>query len=96
MLIRVVARDHVKPECREEALKLVKELVEETRKEEGNIAYAFHQDINDPDFFAMIEEWESPQALQAHGNSEHFTRIIPQLGALMAEPTRIEVYTPVE
>lgn len=92
MSIRVVARDHVKPECTEEALKLIKEMVEITRTEKGNIAYTFNQDLKDPEFFAMIEEWECEECLQTHMESEHFKRIIPQLGAMMAEPSRLEVY----
>lgn len=92
MAIRVVARDHIKPECIEEALKLVREMVECTHKEEGNISYDYYQDVNSPEFFAMIECWESEEVLQKHMQSEHFCRLIPQLGAMAAEPTRIEVY----
>ena len=39
MAIRIVARDHMKPECKEEAFKLLEELIAATRKEPGNIAY---------------------------------------------------------
>ena len=92
MAIKVVARDRLKPECREEAFKLLKELIEATRKEAGNISYQYCQDIQDPDAYAMIECWESEEALQAHMKSDHFTRIIPQLGAMTAEPSRLEVY----
>ena len=92
MSIRVVARDHLKPECKEEALKLVEELIAATRKEEGNISYNYCQDAKDPDYFAMIECWETEEALQAHLKSEHFTRIIPKLGEMLQEPGRLEVY----
>ena len=92
MAVRVVARDHLKPECKEEAFKLLKELIEATRKEEGNISYQYCQDVNDPYYFAMIECWETEEALQAHLKSEHFTRIIPKLGGMYAEPGRLEVY----
>lgn len=92
MAIRVVARDHIRPECIEEAIKLVKELVECTHKEEGNISYEYYQDINAPEFFAMIECWESGEVLEKHMKSEHFCRIIPQLEKMTAEPSRIEIY----
>lgn len=92
MSIRVVARDHMKPECKEEAYKLLKELIEATQKEPGNISYQYCQDIQNPEYYAMIECWETEEALQAHLHSEHFTRIIPRLGEMMAEPSRLEIY----
>ena len=92
MSIRVVARDHFKPECLEEALKLLKEMVELTRKEEGCISYQLSQDVNSPEYYAMQECWASEEALKKHMQSEHFTRLIPQLGGLTSEPGRLEVY----
>jgi len=95
MAIRIVARDHFKAECVEDALPLLRELVAATRTEKGNISYTYCQDVNTPDVFAMLESWETEEAMKAHLASEHFTRIIPQLSAMMAEPTRLEVYTEV-
>lgn len=92
MSIRVVARDHMKPECKEEAMVLLKEMVELTRKEEGCISYQYCQDKNDPDCFAMLECWESEEALKKHMGSEHFCRIIPEVQKMTAEPSRLEVY----
>ncbi len=92
MSIRIIARDHMKPECKEEAFKLLEELIACTRQEKGNIAYDYCQDVKDPEYFAMIEIWADEEAMQAHLNSEHFTRIIPKLGQCMVEPGRMEVY----
>jgi len=92
MSIRVVARDHIRPECKEKAFELLKELIAITRTEPGNISYQYFQDCNDPEYYAMIELWENQEALKAHLESDHFKRIIPQLGEMMAGPTRLEVY----
>ena len=92
MAIHIVARDHFKTECVEDALKLVQELVAATRREPGNLAYTYCRDANAPDTFAMLEVWDSQEAMTAHLQSEHFTRILPQLTEKMAEPTRLEVY----
>ena len=92
MAIRIVARDHMKPEYKEEAFKLLEELIAATRKEPGNIAYQYCQDLKDPDYFAMMEIWKDDEAMKAHLSSEHFTRILPQLAKCMAEPSRMEVY----
>ena len=43
----------------------------------------------------MIECWESDEASKKHTESEHFTRIFPQLKEMFAEPSRVEIYTEV-
>ena len=40
----------------------------------------------------MIETWESEEALQAHMASPHFTRLVPQIGALAIKETEMNVY----
>ncbi len=92
MSFKVVARDRLKPECREEALKLIAELIAKTRQEPGNISYVYCKDTKDPDYYAMIEEWKDQEALEAHMQSEHFNYYIPKLSQMMAEPSRLEVY----
>jgi quinol monooxygenase YgiN len=93
MTIRVVARDKFLPGKKEEALALFQELIEATRKEDGNISYILHEDLADPDSTAMIEAWETKEALDAHLQSAHFQRIIPQIGPLTAGPSRLEIYS---
>ena len=93
MTIRVVAREKLLSGKRDEVIeKFLTEMVETTRKEKGCISYDYHVDVNDPDAFAMIETWESMDDLEAHLNSEHFQRIIPQMGEYLAEETRLEIY----
>ena len=92
MAFRIVARDYFQPGKKEEAMKLFAEVIAETRKEPGCISYEVHQALDDPDSTAMIETWADQAAMDAHINSEHFKRIIPQIGALTAKPSRIEVY----
>jgi quinol monooxygenase YgiN len=91
-MIRVVAKGKLKPEVQvEEYLKQARELVSETRKEEGCIYYALHQDIKDPSIVTMLEEWVDEEALNQHGKSEHVLRIVPELGKLR-ESIEVNVY----
>ncbi|MEG2018427.1 MAG: putative quinol monooxygenase [Clostridium sp.] len=78
-MVKVVAKCTVKAECIDEYIKISKELVEETQKEEGCIFYSLHQDVNDKSVFACIETWESQEALDAHLQSAHIKRIVPKL-----------------
>ncbi len=86
MAIRVVARE------KDEVLPLYREMVESTRKENGCISYNLHESVEDADVVAMIETWESKEALDAHMKSEHFQRLIPQIGKYVAQPPRIEIF----
>ncbi|MBE6997740.1 MAG: antibiotic biosynthesis monooxygenase [Ruminococcaceae bacterium] len=94
-MIRVVARTLVREENIDAYHALAKELVEKTQKERGNVSYTLNQSVEDPRMHAMIEVWESRDALEAHLASEHFLRIVPQMGQLAQEKYPLEMYTEV-
>ena len=94
-MIRVVARTLVREGCLEAYYALAKELVEETRKESGNISYTLNQSAENERLHAMIEVWESRAALEAHMGSEHFRRLVPQMAAFAEEKKPLELYTEV-
>jgi quinol monooxygenase YgiN len=91
-MIKVVAKKLVNEGKVEEVIKLYEELVRETRKEEGCIKYELYQDEKDPRVLAVIEEWESKDALEKHMNSEHFTRIVPMIGELAEKKKDMNIY----
>jgi quinol monooxygenase YgiN len=92
-MIKVVAKVTLKPEHIETFKSLVPELVAETRKEEGCIAYQLLNDVNEAHVFAFIEEWENDARLQAHMNSAHFKTIFPQIAALLEKDPEVSVMT---
>jgi len=62
----------VKPGMREELLKIVKDNVDNTRKEAGNIKYTHYASIeNEQDMF-VFEMWESVAHVEAHIHTEHY------------------------
>ena len=91
-MLKVVAKNYANPDHLDEALSLCRELVEITRREKGCISYGVYRDAEHPELLTMIEEWESREALNAHLQSEHFTRIVPQLGRLMTRTADMNVY----
>lgn len=54
-------------------------LVEETRKERGNLAYAFAEDFNDPGLFHIVERWADEEAIATHMTSPAVVAFLPKL-----------------
>lgn len=94
-MIKVIARTLVREECIEAYHTLAKELVTETQKESGNISYTLNQSVENKKLHAMIEVWESGEALDAHMASEHFKRIVPQMAEYAEEKYPLELYSEV-
>ncbi|MBR2717071.1 MAG: antibiotic biosynthesis monooxygenase [Oscillospiraceae bacterium] len=92
-MIKVVARTLVREECIDAYQALAREIVEKTRQESGNVFYTMNQSVEDKRLHAMIEAWETMEALQAHMASDHFKRIVPQMGELAEENFPPELYS---
>jgi quinol monooxygenase YgiN len=74
----VVAEIGIAEGKRDEALAALQTLCEETHaKDEGCVLYALQLDPADESHVFMIEKWESAEALQTHGATDH----IKALGA---------------
>lgn len=91
-MIRVVAKFNFKPEEKEKAMELCKELVDETRKETGCKGYDLAQSAKDENQYVVLETWESQEVLDVHSASEHFTKIVPQLVKMCVTDPTIESY----
>ena len=91
-MLKVIARGELKPGAIEVLTPLYRELIEKTRQENGCVEYGFYIDVADETKGCFVETWASDEALQAHTQSEHFTRIFPQLmekGFSMGEVSRL-------
>lgn len=94
-MIVIVAKNFVRKDKVEEFKELAKPLIAASRAEEGCVSYSLFEDIHDPGILTFIEEWESPEAIQIHNNSEHFTSIVPKLGGLTEKPSDVNLYSAV-
>lgn len=91
-MIIIVAKSIIKAGKSEEFKELAKELVTESRKEKGCIAYNLHQDLNDKNIMTFIEEWESKEAIEIHNKSVHFTSIVPKFAEFRDGTSEINLY----
>jgi quinol monooxygenase YgiN len=80
----------VDPEKRDQAASPAEEMMRETRKESGNIDYAFSFDMGDPGTIRVFEQWESQEALDLHFASPHMARFQEALGGLGVEGMNIQ------
>jgi len=68
------------------------DLTEKVRANEpGNIFYALHKSGSDPQVYKVMEQYDSPEALDAHGKSDYFREANKQLSGLVAGAPEIEI-----
>lgn len=69
---------------REQALREALEaLVAPTAKEAGYVNYDLHQGVEDPAVFALYENWESGEALDAHLAAPHLQHFVGRMDDLL-------------
>jgi quinol monooxygenase YgiN len=61
----------------------LEELIEPTRKEDGNHSYALHQGTEDPSLFIIYENWTSAEHLDAHLTTSHLQDFLPKIPELV-------------
>ena len=83
----------VRPEKRDEAIRVAQTMAKATQAESGCRAYRFYADLEDPSVFFIFEEWESDEALGAHFQTEHMRVFQAALPGLVAGPMDIRFYS---
>lgn len=91
-MLTVVAKSIVKKDKIEEFKKYADEIIEETRKEDGNVSYNLYEDSKEPNIMTFIEFWKSEEDLQKHFNSKHFTEIFPKMCKLQESEGEVNIY----
>ena len=92
-MIRLNAFFEVKDEANVgEVKKLGIELVNESRKDNGNVSYDLFLSATRPLVMMFCETWQDEEVLKAHIESEHFTRLVPQIEALTKNGLKLEKF----
>lgn len=65
-----------------------------TRQEPGCRVYAFRQDIETPTRFRVYEEWDSADALKAHGQAPHMAEFRAALAKAGVQARDIYCFEP--
>lgn len=77
----------------EEAIQALTPMIEQSRAEEGNISYQLFQSNDDPNTVMFIEFWKDQEAIDIHGQTEHFQAGIKGMSEFVAEPKPFLHYT---
>ena len=84
-------------QAKKEKLEILKgrllEMVELTSKEEGNLFYDLHTDINDPTIFYFLEGWKSSEALAFHDQTPYVRAIIADAPELTVDDIKVNFMT---
>jgi len=81
-MIVIRATVPIDPEKRDEAERLIENLVEQSQQEAGVFTYQAAADVEDPNVFRFFEHYEDEDAFDAHAASQHFLefqRALPEL-----------------
>ena len=95
-MLKIVSKSKIKEGCMDQYLAAVKELVQKSQAEEGNISYTVNRLESDPSVVAFIEVWKDRRAFEFHIATEHFTSLLPGLSAFVEEGFPPEFYTEIE
>lgn len=69
-----------------------REMMRDTRRETGCLAYVFSLDLEDPELFHLFEAWESPAALEAHFRTPHMQAFQRAVGGFGVKESTIQRY----
>lgn len=76
MPIELIAKWKINESETDRILKMLPELAEKSRNEDGNVSYAIYRSESDPNEFILHEKYRDEDAVEAHKNSEHYQAIV--------------------
>lgn len=91
-MVIVFIRMMVRPEKQKELSQTLLSIVEKVRKESGCLHSGFYQDVENENYFTVIEEWETQKDADDHLQSNIFT-VLKGAGSLMRQPPEIVIHT---
>lgn len=95
-MVVLIAKNTVKQGMQQAFLQLAKEMVAQTRQEEGCISYDLVGDQADPQVYYFIEKYADMQAVEVHRGTAYFQTLVPKIGELRERPSEVSTCTIIE
>lgn len=91
-MIIVIAKANAKDDdAKAKIIEFSKDLIENSRAEEGNIDYNLYENTIDGTL-TFVEQWETPEILQKHMAQEHFINFGKNIADLVDGELAINVF----
>ena len=81
-MIRLNVFIQVEESNRNEVIEVAKELVAQSLKDNGCIAYDIFESTTRKNIFMICETWSDEKALDAHIKAPHFVTLVPRIESL--------------
>ncbi|MGM9917431.1 antibiotic biosynthesis monooxygenase [Anaerotignum sp.] len=95
-MVVLIAKNTVKQGMQQAFLQLAKEMIAQTRQEEGCISYDLVSDQGDPQVYYFIEKYADAEAVEVHRGTAYFQTLVPRIGALRVKPSEVSTCTVIE
>lgn len=91
--VRLIAIHIAKNGLGDQLQNILVNVIEPTRREEGNIAYVLHRSMDTPDELMFDEIWTDKETLEAHLNQPYITSAVEQMTSILAKPVELRRYS---
>ena len=91
-MLVVVGRVRCDPEKREELVRLLVRMQDDSRREEGCLRYGFFAAVEDPNSFIAVEEWADREALDRHFAQAHLREFATGLLEVVSERPEVAIH----
>ena len=91
--VYLVSYIEVMPPSQGEAIALLRQYRDASRKDAGNVRLEVLQQHGRPDHFVLLEIWQDQQSLDAHGTATHTTQWRDKLQPLRVSPSDERLHT---
>ncbi|MFK7000852.1 MULTISPECIES: putative quinol monooxygenase [Flavobacterium] len=73
-------------------LEMAKIMIENTKKEKGNISYTLYNEYNDQSSFIFVEEFLDSEAFEFHLNTDYYKEFIRKLTPMLRQEPIVKSY----
>lgn len=67
------------------------EVIDNTRKEEGNIFYYLYQSVENPSEFIFYEKFKDQQSLDFHINTDHYKKFEDTFSKILSKDIELNI-----
>lgn len=87
--ILIVAKFTARAGKADELKKVLNNGVKPARAEEGCLHYDLYRSVEDGNVFLFHETWRDDEAIEIHGNQQHFKTLMADAEPLLAQPPEV-------